>query len=164
MAADITSCVRKGINEITVKVKTQKTSDGLVNPLYIFGDFGVFKLDDLFVLKDAQPQGKIGDLKACGIPFYAGDVVYRKGVELSAGELSNMVICIEDERFQASASLYINGHWAGAKSWHPYIWDVNKSWLKEGKNTVELVVTTTLLGLFEGQYFDYDKNAYCDIF
>lgn len=164
LAVDITAYVNKGINEITVKVKTQKVFDGLVNPLYIFGDFGVFKPDDFFVLTDIKLEGTIGDLKSCGLPFYAGDIAYIKEIELGSEEVSDMILCIEDRKFQDAASLFVNGYYAGTKSWHPYKWNIDKTWLKAGKNTIEINITTTLLGLFEGQLFNYEQNAYFDAF
>lgn len=162
LAVDISQYIKQGVNEIQVKVAVQATHDGLVNPLYLFGCFGVKKEDGMWKLCSIGSAGKPGDLMALGLPFYAGTLVYRKKL-LIDGAADRIEMFIDDAAMEDVVSLYVNGHNAGTRAWSPYRWVVDKSWIKPGENEVELHVTNTLIRLFEGQYFDAYKHAYVDV-
>lgn len=162
LAADISQYVQRGLNEIQVKVTTQASHDGLVNPLYLFGYFGVKKEDGKWKLCSVSNVGRLGELTAIGLPFYAGTVVYRKKVFID-GVDDDMEIFIDDASMEDVVTLYFNGHNAGTRAWSPYCWRVEKSWIKSGLNEVELHATNTLIRLFEGQYFDVNRGTYVDV-
>ncbi|HHW71267.1 MAG TPA: glycoside hydrolase [Clostridiales bacterium] len=164
LVVDISSYLCRGINEIEVCVDTHYKHDGLVNPLYICGEFGVFKNSDMWSIESLNNIGQIGNLINSGLPFYAGNIQYMKTIDLyiSTNDI-NIDIYIQEPYFQDAVELYINGHNAGVRAWTPYMWQIDKTWLKPGKNEISLNVSTTLLGLFEGQYFDVREHCYKDI-
>mgnify|MGYP002564018846 FL=1 len=57
----------------------------------------------------------------------------------------------------------INGKDCGISAWTPRILEVPADAFHAGSNTVELVVSNTLAGLFEGQYFDQKLHKYVQI-
>ncbi|UJF34894.1 hypothetical protein [Paenibacillus hexagrammi] len=57
----------------------------------------------------------------------------------------------------------VNGESLGVRAWSPYTWSGNTAYLKKGSNQIEVRVTGTLIGLLEGQYFDYENHRITDI-
>ena len=166
LAADISSCLKIGINEIRVWVETNHVHDGLVNPLYLCGNFSVFKKggDGIWKITPFVSTGKIRDLRENGLPFYAGTIQYKSTINLDEDAIEDgLELSIREPSFQDAVELYINGYFAGVCAWSPYIWRIDQSWLKPGSNEIRLHVSTTLLGLFEGQYFDPSRHRYMDI-
>lgn len=162
LAVDISQYIKKGLNEIQVRITTQANHDGLVNPLYLFGRFGAKKEDDRWKLCSIIDVGKPGDLTGIGLPFYAGTVVYRKKVFID-GAAEVMEMYIDDTGMEDVIALYVNGHHAGTRAWSPYRWIIDKDWIRAGENELEIHVTNTLIRLFEGEYFDYRRHAYVDV-
>lgn len=157
LAVNVSSMVQSGENTLEVLVKTAQTYDGLVNPLYLCGNFGAFKNEAAPVkwkLTALPEHGCIEELEACGLPFYAGEVEYSRELEIKGDLTEEINLCIEDPSIQCSVSLSVNGHYAGVRSWSPYRWEIQKSWLRPEKNVVNLCITTSLIGLFEGQEMD----------
>lgn len=113
-------------------VKTTNTYDGVVNPLYIFGNFGLAKSDtsaEYWHIESMPGKGEIVEMAECGLPFYAGEVEYSKQLVISDDFTGELELYIDDPKVQGSVQLDINGHNAGVKSWSPYCWRVDKSWL-----------------------------------
>ena len=162
LVADISHYIKQGLNEIQVKVAIHASHDGLVNPLYLFGYFGVEKEDGKWKLGPVSNIGRPGDLTAIGLPFYAGTVIYRKKVFIDGAD-DAIEIFIDDATIEDVITLHFNGHNAGTRAWRPYRWRVGKSWIKPGQNEVELHATNTLIRLFEGQYFDVNSGTYVDV-
>ena len=162
LAVDISPYIKKGLNEIQVRITTQANHDGLVNPLYLFGRFGVVKENGKWKLCSISNVGKPGDLTGIGLPFYAGTVVYRKKVFIN-GAAEVMEMYIDDTGIEDVIALYVNGHHAGTRAWSPYRWIIDKNWIRTGENELELHVTNTLIRLFEGQYFDPRRHAYVNV-
>ena len=167
---DITDYLNTGINEIRVWVDTRYNYDGLVNPLYLCGHFSVYQeeKDGVWRMESPKDTGRFGDRKANGLPFYAGTIQYARQMDSNAdfivdGKEKEVELSIRDPFFQDVAELSVNGHSAGVRAWSPYTWRIEKAWLKPKDNEIRLQVTTTLQGLFEGQYFDPDQHQYRDI-
>jgi len=133
-----------GINTVCVCIKTSETWHGLVNPLYIRGDFG------------CEP-GKIVALPDNGVPFqyleskltyYAGDVVYKTAITPPGGDFELTLpaeIC-------AAAEISINGRNLGKCGFSPYRWQVCADMLRPDDNEVALTISTGLAPHFEGEY------------
>lgn len=168
LAVDISAYVKAGLNEINVVVNTSEKHDGLVNPLYVFGRFEVYRNDDVWMLTSPRKEGTVEDLTAAGYPFFAGTVKYKRSMELSLDEnsgsdLKTVEIRISEPYLQDTVSLYINGHYAGTRAWSPYTWKVPAEWLNGKDNVVELHIATTLQRLFEGEYFDHLQHRYVKV-
>jgi hypothetical protein len=162
LAVAITPYVKKGHNKIEVRVNARTVHDGLINPLYLFGEFGVFKEGDRWKLCSVNATGRVGDLIKVGLPFYAGTIRYRKNIHLD-DVVEKVEMYIDDAGVEDVVKLYFNGHYAGVRLWSPYRWIIHRDWIRPGENVVELHITNTLIRLFEGQYFDCRKHAYVDV-
>lgn len=164
LAVDISGYLKAGTNVIEVYVDTNEVHDGLVNPLYLCGNFSVFKDAANWKITSFTGKGKLDDRIQAGLPFYAGDIEYKKIINLNTDSIGDVLELYIDEPFlEDVVELCINGRFVGTCPWSPYAWRVEKSWLKSGENEVKLRVSTTLLGLFEGQYFNYKEHRYMDV-
>lgn len=158
LAVEVTGLLKAGENRMELHVSSELSYGGIRNPLYLMGGFGVEKGSERWALKEWQGRGPIKDTLAAGIPFYAGTVTYSKTVDaLLAGRDS--LIAVEDVWFQDSAELLVNGNSCGYRAWSPYRYSVPTSAVKS-ENEVALRVDTTLIGLFEGEYFDREQHKY----
>ena len=164
LAVDISAYLKVGTNEIEVYVDTFRVHDGLVNPIYLCGNFSVFKDSTNWKIMSFTGKGKIDERIQAGLPFYAGDIEYKRIINLNTDSIGDILeIYIEESFLEDAVELWINGHLVGICPWSPYAWRVDKTWLKPGKNEIKLRLSTTLLGLFEGQYFNHKRHRYVDI-
>lgn len=165
LGVDVSSFLKKGENILEFHLFSQNKSGGLLNPLYLFGDFGVFKnIDDTWHIGDIKCKSSINKRTECGIPFYAGDIIYSMDIEINSLDANSIYeFCIDDKAFQESATLYVNGNNAGAVCWSPYVWHVCGAKLRQGCNNVQLHVSNTLLGLFDGQSIVPGENKFIEL-
>lgn len=158
-AVRISNALIPGKNQITLVFETDKTFGGIRNPLYIFGDFSVEKKDGLWSLEPWRETGWIKDRVRSGIPFYAGTIIYETILEKESRELRIVDPCMQD-----SLTLRLNGRTLGMKAFSPYRFDVPAGLYIPGQETrLELIVDTTLSGLFEGEIFDIEKHKYEEV-
>ncbi|MBQ7916572.1 MAG: hypothetical protein IJ315_07275 [Firmicutes bacterium] len=164
LATDVTAYIQPGLNHVKVHVLCSKNSDGLRNPLYIFGDFGVELDVSLIKAVPAVSEGTFGDQVANGLPFYAGDVTYRQEVILEDVPTDEeIVLNLDAPQMQDMTRVFVNGVDCGICAWTPRTLSVAPGVFHEGANEVEIVVTNTLAGLFEGQYFDQKQHKYIQL-
>lgn len=160
LGVDITSQLTRGTNEVLVELKTNKLDGGLVNPLYLAGDFGV-KLNPV-KLVERNEAGWFDAWEANGLPFYAGVVEYDMTVDVPAVQEGQRVL-VEMEfpaQFQDACEVAFNG-----AAWHPMPWMprvamVEPGELKAGANHVIVRAYSTLIRSFEGQWFDVASHSY----
>lgn len=158
-AVRISNALIPGKNQITLVFETDKTFGGIRNPLYIFGDFSVEKKDGLWSLEPWRETGWIKDRVRSGIPFYAGTIIYETILEKESKELRIVDPCMQD-----SLTLRLNGRTLGMKAFSPYRFDVPAGLCILGKEArLELIVDTTLSGLFEGEIFNMEKHKYEEV-
>ncbi len=163
LAADVSGYLQKGTNQIQVQVHCVKNYDGLRNPLYIFGDFAVIVKEGVQTAVPTIQKGEFGKQLAIGLPFYAGDVIYRHEVVLEHAPELPVQLDLAVPELQDAVRVIINGKDCGISAWTPRILEVPADTFHAGSNTVELVVSNTLAGLFEGQYFDQKLHKYVQI-
>lgn len=162
LALDISKAVKSGCNSIQVFVEASRNFDGLVNPLYLCGAFYTYKEGERWELSLRPGKGRIMDTIGCGIPFYSGKITYKKAIwDLPCGK--DILFKLEDKHIEGPVGLYVNDHSIGVRCWNPYIWHVDKAYIREGANDIAMQVTTTLLGLFEGEIFVPDEYGYRSI-
>lgn len=160
-AAEVSGLLIQGRNRIQVRVWSKENFGGLVNPLYLAGDFGVRVREQACVLTDMPKAGRVRDREECGIPFYAGTVSYRLWKTLEKPGLGkSLKLVIRDASFQDYAELWVNGVHLGARSWAEYGWEVPDEAIRQGENQITLKVANTMSGLMEGQYFDQEAHCY----
>lgn len=154
LAISIGNYIHKGDNNICICVKIQKPWNGLLTPVYLFGDIGVVKRENRWTIKELPKKGYFGKNIENRIPFYAGQIIYEKEIELNPN--SNYKFYI-DQRVDSSISLYINDVPVGTRCWSPYEWVIPKTLLSD-KIKIKIEVSTALLALFEGETIDIETH------
>ena len=163
LAVEVTEHLRKEENKIKVYVHCEKYYDGLRNPLYLFGDFGVEVANGHSIAVPFRGEGRFGHLLQNGLPFYAGDVIYRHDIVLEEAPKQDVLLNLDAPYVQDAVRVHVNGTDCGVVSWTPRQLAVPAACWHQGTNQVELVLSNTMAGLFEGQYFDIDKHKYVQI-
>jgi hypothetical protein len=152
LGVDVTNLLLAGENVIDIDLKTDHVDGGLLNCIYLAGDFGVI-LNPLGLV-DPVSKGNLGDWEKNRLPFFAGVVEYR-----SVAVISSVAEVIEVDFDPLSlgddaCEICFNGG-----SWHSLPWSPrrvrpNPGELHVGQNDIRLRAYTTLLRAFEGERFD----------
>jgi hypothetical protein len=160
LGADITQYIAKGKNRIEVKLVTDKKDGGLLNSLYLAGDFGV-ALDPI-TLTEQPEQGVFEAWEQNGLPFYAGVIEYTGEAEIhTIPETESTLTELEfPVPFQDACEVCFNGNSWYSALWSPYIVSVPVSELTQGTNTISIRVYTSLVRSFEGTYWDIGSHSY----
>lgn len=138
--------------------KNKLTYDMEIEAVYLIGDFAVNSDDEWvygerrgvatngnFFITEQKATVTDGDIVPQGYPFFAGEVTFKKVINLSKDELANRSIEFA-KRCSSVTSVKINGKDAGKILWQPYKLSVGDL-LKEGDNEIEITVTGTLRNL-----------------
>jgi hypothetical protein len=159
--ADVRSLLRTGRNQLAVRVTVQEQTDGLVDALYLLGDFGVgIATSGLPTLGSLPRHVRWDHLHADGLPYYAGAIHLTTQVDFPAvqhaGPDGLVTVRLPDDAlmYLGVAELTLNGHHLGPRTWAPYRWQVPARMLRSAGNEVTVTVTTTLIGLLEGKRYD----------
>jgi hypothetical protein len=157
---EIGTFLRQGKNTVTVEVATDRPDGGLLNPLYLAGEFGV-ELSPLGLV-NRPPLGGFEQYTANKLPYYAGVVDYHFTAPIQALPMAERVsVRIEPPRpFHEACEVSFNGGPWHALPWGLYPLEVPTGVLREGKNDVAIRVYTTLIRSFEGQEFDDQNHRY----
>jgi hypothetical protein len=163
LAVDISPYVAQGTNEITISLRTDRVDGGLVNPLYLAGDFGV-TLDPVRLVA-FEPAGGYETWEENGLPYYAGVVEYETSFHLEALPEGEQILIELDHGvpFQDAVEIALNGGPWYAMPWSPYCALLPRSQLCEGDNALAIRVHTTLIRAFEGQWFDITDHCYREV-
>ncbi|OAK71262.1 glycosyl hydrolase [Lederbergia galactosidilytica] len=166
IVCDIGPMIKQGENIVEVKGKIQHDWEGVVDPLYVKGDFGIDFSNDLQpILSDLPKNAPTIVGPYCKLPYYAGTIHFQRKVKIDRlPETASFTLQFSQfEYFHECAEVIVNGHSLGVKAWSPYNWEGKTSILSEGKNIVEVKVTNTLVGLLEGKYFDDATHTLKDV-
>ena len=147
-AVEITPHLRKGENQIALRLIVTNATDGLLDLLKLTGDFSLAPQGDgsyrmAAPCKSLRPQPWTGQ----GYPYFSGRAVYRKRFELPESFLGRRVF-LEPELQDDVLEVFVNDQPAGVHLWAPYQMDIT-GLLKPGENTLELYVANTLVNLLE---------------
>ncbi|MFW5987849.1 MAG: hypothetical protein ACOCQA_00245 [bacterium] len=165
LATKIQKYLFSGTNILKVYLETKSGDDGIVNPFYLAGDFGVnLKNNSLTVLKD---KIKFEKYKINEIPFYSGIIEYNKDFELSQVQVEKYKkqkkIIIEPEfpdEFHDAAEIRINNSEYIKVLWEPRKFLIETSNLKVGTNQICIKVYSSLIRSYEGMEFSYSQHKY----
>lgn len=159
-AALIQDYLQQGINQVRVKVRTRVSYGGMRNPLYLFGDFGVEKTENYWKLLPFQGRGQITKLPAAGLPFYYGELVFS--TELPDDVSWDKEVCIKIEEPELADSIRLKiGDWVTPPaSYRPYQFRIPGGSVPLKQKKVDILLQTTAIGLFEGEYFNREKHTY----
>jgi len=160
LGADVTALLQPGANELELTVTTDRRDGGLVNPLYLAGDFGVTL--EPRTLVERSVEGAFDAWEANGLPFYAGAVEYSGRVDLASPPGRGRVrLDLGFPRpFEDAAEVSLNGGPWHAALWSPYAVTVDAAELRAGANEVRLRVCTSLVRAFDGLRWNIQSHRY----
>lgn len=161
---DISSLVQKGVNLLEIEVEVTKDSDGIRDPLYLYGDFGVRIFEGgRAIITDIPKKAEFKTNYIEGFPYYSGTVSFKTSLDIAKKpERSKIRLDISDQCHEC-VEILINGKTLGVKAFAPYEWECHDGILTEGKNEVEIRWTNTLAAMLDGTWFDYDKHCLVNI-
>ncbi|MDB5085377.1 MAG: hypothetical protein JWN30_2263 [Bacilli bacterium] len=166
-ACNVLTYLKMGKNKLRIDVLIQQDWQGVTDPLYLKGDFGVrFDNDQSSILTRLPAAAPLSGGPCTGYPYYAGTLSYKRRITVEHVPKSpafELAFDGWDPHFHDCAEVLINGQSLGVRPWTPYVWRGNSAVWKEGDNTVEVRVTGTLIGLLEGKYFDYEAHKLVDV-
>lgn len=167
-AADVADVLLPGTNRLTVEVTAEKYGDGVIEPLYLLGDFGVKPAGRLHsaVLGPLPGYAEIAPWGFAGLPYYAGDIVLRARMDEERttsfwhGQIRRLELPPFLKRYDTVEAV-LNGRSLGIRSWTPYEWSVpdlaageaERDGETESAREIEFRIAQSLIGLVEGQYF-----------
>lgn len=183
IACEIGHLLRLGRNVLNLKVEVTRDWEGLLDPLYIRGGFGVhWGMEGVPVLTAAPSEVPV--LQAGpypGFPHYAGTFCFRRKLrkpeeavlqeaEKQHGGHSGVcraesVFSLEFDQWdiEDTAELCMNGCSLGVRPWSPYRWHGLTELLSPEGNEVEVYITNTLIGVLEGARFDAAAHRICPV-
>lgn len=167
-ALNIYSMVKEGKNSIEIQMNIEKDEDGLRDPLYLWGSFGVTETAGIPLLTK-QPETGCPDRHWCkGFPYYSGTMEYETCMKLEIPVTEQQVNCFDIKLgFQVPTydciETRINGVSLGVKAYTPYVWQCPRDVLQKDENIITIAVTNTLANMLDGTYFDYDSQKLVNI-
>ncbi|MEJ6951078.1 hypothetical protein [Natronospora cellulosivora (SeqCode)] len=163
LGINITEHIELGENIIRIEIDTKKANDGLINPLYLAGDFGV-NLEPIKI-SEAKDNAYFEKYKDNLIPYYSGQIKYTTDFHLEDLPDSDFIYLELEhtEEFNEASEISINDSEYHKVLWQPRCVKINKKELKQGKNKLDIRVYTSLIRSFEGSYFNYKEHCYYDV-
>lgn len=160
IAADITGCLKGGINTVDISVTATEDWHGVSDPLYLLGGFGVLKRNGRFVITKPPAAAKPNARAVEGYPFYSGKFSFETELQVeNPGAYGGFTIELPEKyRIYECVSLALNGCDLGTRSFSPYVWQGKASLLKNGGNRLNLTIANTLGNMLEGCYYDYEEK------
>jgi hypothetical protein len=168
---------------LNLKVAVTRDWEGLLDPLYIRGGFGVhWGVEGVPVL--TAPPSEVTLLQAGpypGYPHYAGTFRFRRKLRESEEAVlqeaeeqpgGHSGVCRTESVFslgfdqwdiEDTAEIRVNGSSLGVRPWSPYRWHGSREILSRQGNEVEVYITNTLIGVLEGARFDAAAHRVCPI-
>jgi hypothetical protein len=163
LGVDITGLVLQGENTISVEVVTGRPDGGLLNPLYLAGDFGVML--DPVRLVDRKKTGAFERYEENLLPYYTGVILYTTRFVLDhIPATEHVILRFEYDRpFHEATEVSVNGSPYQPLIWQPRCVKLSTEYLNAGENILRTRVYTTLIRSFEGQWFDYETHQVRDV-
>lgn len=157
---NITSCLMQGTNRLIVEVKTGRSDGGLLNPLYLAGEFGVIATPEKIV--DRPVHGEFEDYQGNLLPYFSGVLEYDLQLDLPPlPECSRVAIQFETTvPINEAMEISINGGAFLPILWQPRKVELPRDSVHQGRNQAVVRVYTTLIRAFEGQWFDEISHSY----
>jgi hypothetical protein len=156
LACEVQQFLKSGINHLVVAVEVQRDEDGVRDPLYLSGPFGV-SLDakGIATLVQAPEAGVPHNGVIQGYPYYAGTLCFIREIFIETlPQEKTFVLTLQGWDSHDCVEVLVNGRSLGVSCWSPYRWKGDTNTLRTGSNTVEIRVTNTLNAMLEGTYFD----------
>ncbi len=156
---DVQRFLKQGINHLVIQLEAQHDEDGVRDPLYLSGAFGVsFATAGKIPAIGTMPEN--GRLKSGiqeGYPYFAGTLCFTRDITIETlPREKEFTLELQgwDQHIDDCVEVLVNEHSLGVCCWSPYHWKGECVLLREGINKIEIRVTNTLNGMLEGTYFD----------
>lgn len=149
---EIAKYLTEGENEIAVAVTAEHDWDGIRDPLFLVGEFGV--KDGRIVALPKRVALHKHYIE--GFPYYSGDFIFYKTFASEEGRKARLRLSCSDELHDC-LEVIVNGESLGTRAFAPNTWNVREGLLQKD-NTIEIIYTNTLIHMLEGSYFDYDTH------
>jgi hypothetical protein len=150
--------LKQGSNELVVHIEAQRDADGLCDPLYLSGHFGIsFDAAGRPIISQPPETGELKSGIQAGYPYFAGTLCFTCDVSLDAlPREKTFVLALHgwDQQIDSCVEVLVNGRSLGVCCWSPYHWAGETFLLHEGSNKLEMRMTNTLSGMLEGSYFN----------
>lgn len=159
-SAAVRHLLQLGENELRVEVSAEKAEDGLRDPFYLLGDFGVALRGKEAVLTAPRTAAPFRLDYVPGCPFYSGVLHYKTSLYLAEqpGPSEQRLTLDVAAKLRDPIELILNGHSLGCLSFAPYGWTAPAGLLKAGANAVEIIRTNTLAPMLDGTFFAEDEH------
>ncbi|HEX6554772.1 MAG TPA: hypothetical protein VF026_18545 [Ktedonobacteraceae bacterium] len=161
-ACEVQHMLKQGRNHLVIHVEAGQDGDGVRDPLYLSGPFGVsFAAGRVPAIGKPPETGKPQSGIQQGYPYFAGTLCFAREVSIETvphERMFELTLRGWDQRIHDCVEILVNGHSLGVCCWSPYHWGGACDVLREGRNTIEIRVTNTLNGMLEGSYFDEDSH------
>ncbi|MBB3111543.1 hypothetical protein FHS18_003611 [Paenibacillus phyllosphaerae] len=167
-SCDILPYLESGHNQVCIEVEAAEDWHGVVNTIYIIGDFGVAagSAEQPARIITKPGVGHVTGTTQPGHPYYAGTVRLSQTFHLHKvpqEETFEIAFANWDPHFHDCAEVIVNGTSLGVRAWSPYRFAGSASILHEGDNEVAIRLTNTLIGMLEGKRFDYASHQLHDV-
>lgn len=152
--------VKAGENELFIEVDITKDSDGIRDPLYLYGDFELERRDGDMVMVKPSRMAAVSGSYIEGYPYYSGTFTFSTAVKADKSKFPEKFYLAFDfgNSIYNCLEVLVNGVSLGVKAYTPYIWEGDSGLLKDGENEVTLKLTNSLANMLDGTYFDYDEH------
>ncbi len=149
---DISKHLVSGKNAMTITASPMDILAEL-EPVYLVGDFNLEPEEKGWKLIPPT-EVALGSWKSQGLPYYSDKMVYSKTVEKPG---DSRVFVQMKEWSGTVAEVLVNGESAGIISWQPNRLEISDK-LKNGQNTIEVIVTGSLKNLMGPHHSDPRKG------
>ncbi|RPI84857.1 MAG: hypothetical protein EHM41_12315, partial [Chloroflexi bacterium] len=150
-AVDITRCLKKGVNVISLRLVLDAPTDGLLDLLKLCGKFSLELLPDgEYQIAAPRSTSNLAPWNREGYPFYSGSAIYSRHFRLPGGSEGDtgLRLFIDVPAGDDVVEVILNGKQAGICLWAPYTVEIT-SLVQPGENKIEIRTANTLINLLE---------------
>lgn len=158
LVCEVQPFLKQGMNQLVAHIEIQRDDDGIRDPLYMSGPFGVFlDASGEATLSEPPETGRVQSRAVQGYPYYAGTLCFTREIIVETlPHEKTFALGLQgwEKQIHDCVEVLVNGNSLGVCCWSPYRWEGDSDILRAGVNTVEIRVTNTLNAMLEGTYFD----------
>ncbi len=149
IAHDLRRHVRSGVNTLEYIVEIEKSTEGLLDPCRLYGDFQVQSDGAIPAIRASRSVRGGGDWTRFGFPHYTGVMVHSQSFHWAKKPGERVELALSKAPSD-QLEVRVNGRKAGEMLWAPWKLDITKA-LRDGRNEIELLVSNTLYNVMYGR-------------
>ncbi|MFO7947902.1 MAG: hypothetical protein R6V19_13950, partial [Armatimonadota bacterium] len=159
----ITDLVKDGCNELEISIETRADDEGLLEAVWLTGDFGVAGEPGSIRQLVSPPQSVWPlDLPSSGLPYFAGTLALERQIMLPP-RATHLAVDAGKGGFFDCAEVFLKEHSLGVRCWPPYRWRLPEEPAADGNVTIRLEITTSAGPAIEGRIFDTNAGRYFEL-